>query len=71
MIKIFNVTDLKSIKKFTPKALMVATPDHQWLTVEIPPWMSEFLITSINQDLRLCNDPACSLVSAVSLSNTR
>jgi len=29
MIKIFNVTALTSIKKSTPKALMVAKPDHQ------------------------------------------
>lgn len=44
MITIFIVTNLKSIKKSAPKALMAAKPDHQFLTVEIQPWIFEFLI---------------------------
>lgn len=32
MVTIFNVTNLKSIKKSAPKALMAAKPDHQFLT---------------------------------------
>lgn len=39
MIRQLNATDLNSIKTSTPKALMVAKPDHQWLVGDMPPWM--------------------------------